>query len=302
MIARERLLRLVVLLLGRPYQYTKAELEERFEVARKGLDDDFQILRRLELLDRRVVKNRHTYAILPDTSFPELARLQPLNEDDKRLLYSAFRYLNNSQTVHLKRKIESLYDFQKLGLQALRKPNLDKIDRLEAGIRNKQRVLLHSYRSSSSNTVADRQVEVFAYSPELDIAQGYEINTEKRKIKHYRLTRIERVTLLEHPWQHEGEHIREATDFVRVVSDNQLPLHLTLKPRAFNDLIERYPTARANVFLNADGKTYDFQVKVNAKLHGILPYALANYDQIEVHDPPELVAAMKAAAKVIEKG
>ena len=293
--ARERLLRLVVLLLGSPYRYTKAELETHFGVTSKnGLDDDFTILRQLQLLHHERRGNRYVYAILPDRGFPELKRLQPLSATDKAKLLNAIRSLPGREQTYLMQKVESLYDFSKLGLQALRKPNLEKLDRLEQAKRNRKIAILHNYRSSNSNTITDRRVQPFDINADLDTLQAVFLTGQSAEPRHFRLSRIERVTVTDDPWSVEPPPVQQ-TDIFRIVNNEQVPLHLTLSPRAYNELLEKFPMAKWKIEPGADGQSYDLFAQVNARFHGVLPFVLANYDQVVVHEPEALRDAVRRA-------
>ena len=301
--ARKRLLQLVVRLLGNPYTYTKSQLEAYFEVTSKnGLDDDFKILRDLELLHHRRQGNRYVYAILPDASFPELKQLQPLSAADKARLDAALKYLPEREQQLLRAKLDRLYDFSKLGLQALRKPHLEKIDRLEQAKRLQCVAILHNYHSSNSNTVVDRRVEPYYVDVNLDTLQSYEVNSTDRTHKHFRISRIDRVTVTDEPWQFQSEHYVQQTDPFRIVNDEQVSVHLTLSTRARNEIREKFPMSQQFIVISADGEAYDFQCMVNVDFFGLLPFVLANHDQVIVHEPEELRDRVReAASKILKK-
>ena len=286
-------------MLGNPYRFTRKDYDTHFE---KDLEDEFQILRDLNLLDaRHEGNNRWVYAILPDKEFPELRQLQPLSATDKARLDTALKYLPDREQQLLRGKLDRLYDFSKLGLQALRKPHLEKIDRLEQAKRLKRVAILHNYHSSNSNTVIDRRVEPYHIDANLDTLQSYEPISTDRPHKHFRISRIDRVTLTDDPWEFQSEHYVQQTDPFRIVNDEQVSVHLTLSTRARNEIREKFPMSQQYIVINADGKTYDFQCMVNVDFFGLLPFILANYDQVTVHEPEALRDRTRQAAMEISK-
>ena len=299
--ARERFLRLVIDILGRPYRYTKRELVEKYcdSPISKCLDEDFRILRALDLLTYEVRRGRYVYAIVPSAEFAELQQLQALSDTELAEIRHHLRALPERRRRSLMQKLESVLNFQKLGLEALRKPNLEKLDLLTAGQRHQRAVLLKNYQSSNSNTVRDRLVEPFHIDSELDTLQAFQIDPEQsernQRNRHFRLSRIERVELTERPWQFADRHRVERTDVFRIVNDSQEFIHLTLTTRARNELLEKFPSARSEIRLNSDGKTYDFQTMANADFYGLLPFVLGNYDQVEVLEPEKLRVAVRQA-------
>ena len=304
--ARERFLRLVVHLLRHPWQYTKRDLVDRFcpSPTSKCLDVDFQILTQLGLLVHERRRDRHVYAIFPNAEFPELNRLQALSKTDLAELRHELRHLSERRRHYFLDKLELVLDVQKLDVQALRRPNLEKIDLLKAGKRLRQMVWLRRYQSSHSNTIRDRLVEPFHVDVRLDTLQAFQVDAarpEHHGVRHFRLSRIEGVVPSERAWENEADHRWQRTDVFRIVNDDQELLHLSLTTRAKNELLEKFPAARERLQPNGDGATFDLQTEVNAQLYGVLPFVLGNYDQVEIHAPESLRAAVRRAGMAMVK-
>lgn len=187
----------------------------------------------------------------------------------------------------LKNKLASLYDYHKLGHSYLRKPYLKKVDSLLKAKEEKRLVLLQDYRSSNSNRVEDRKVEPFHISPPEDTLQAFDV--AKKAIRHFRLSRIKRVKILDEPWQFEGHHAVMLTDPFRIVDNQQVMLHLRLKVGAFNELTERFPLTKAYIEETEEEDIYDLQCMVNHRFLGVSNFILGFYHQIvEVVAPEEL--------------
>jgi predicted DNA-binding transcriptional regulator YafY len=70
-------------------------------------------------------------------------------------------------------------------------------------------------------------VEPFQVSVKEDILHAFEV--EKKAIRHFRISRIERVELLDADWQYETQHYVTATDPFRIVNDDKVRVHIRLK-------------------------------------------------------------------------
>ena len=79
-----------------------------------------------------------------------------------------------------------------------------------------------------------------------------------------------------------------ATDPFRIVSDQQVFVHLKLKTGALNELIERFPLAQAYIQPCAEqDDVYDFACRVNDKFLGISNFILGYFEHIEAIVEPE---------------
>ncbi len=300
---RERCIRLLLRLLANPYRFTLKELAVHFEqITTEGVKEDIQILRHAGLQVDIQRKNGHRYAVLPHNGFKELAYLQPLSDADRALIGRALDYLNKKESIYLNQKLDSLYDFQKLGLRALRRPALERIDRLEAAKNAKKQARLVQYRSNSGS-IQDRIVEPFHIDPELDTLQAYDLSREGSGSKHFLLSRIERVYILEEAWSHESEHRFQKTDVFRIANNRQKMVQMQLDVYAYNALVGAYPKALSEISPGAEPLTYEFQSMVNKDFLGLVNFILGNaaMSVIEIVAPEELKAKVQTLAKEIVK-
>jgi len=298
MTPRERVLKVLLRILAHPYRFTKRALADHFEVSKDTIKDDIKAMVNIGLHFHQ--DNKHRCAIIPDRQFKELKHLQSLNEDDQATINDALaRHCSSKDALYLKNKLSSLYDFQRLGIRALRRPALERIDTLEQAKNQKQLVILKNYRSNS-NTIRDRRVEVFHIDPELDTIQTYEV--DEKGNRHFKLSRIERVELTDTTWQYENKHMYQYTDVFRIANNNQVPVHLRLQVYAYNDLIESYPKALSEILPAAEPNTFDFETKVNAEFLGLMNFIMGNFKHIEIIEPQELKDKVEERAKeILEK-
>lgn len=296
MTPRERVIRVLLKILSHPYRYTRRDLTKDFECSKKKINEDIKAIQDAGLTFKQD-KNHHC-AILPDYQFDELQYLLPLNEEDKRRINRAFDYMNAKDRVYLRQKINSLYDFQKLGLDALRQPALERINLLETTKKQKRQVLLKNYRSNS-NTVRDRYVEVFDVNPELDTVQAFDV--EIKENRHFRLKRMDRgLKMLDISWQYENQHDWKPTDVFRITG-KQVRIHLKLTIYAYNSLIDNYPRARGECLPSIEPNIYDFETNVNNRFLGITNYLMANAGQATVVYPEELKEEVRKKIKILQK-
>jgi predicted DNA-binding transcriptional regulator YafY len=132
-------------------------------------------------------------------------------------------------------------------------------------------------------------VEPFQVSVKEDILHAFEV--EKKAIRHFRISRIERVELLDADWQYETQHYVTATDPFRIVNDNKIRVHIRLKVGGYNELIERFPLTQAYLQPSADELgVYDFECNVNEKFFGLTNFILGYHEHIvEIIEPESLI-------------
>ena len=297
---RERIIKLLLLLLGQPNTYSLKQLSEKYgEKSTEGVKSDLNILKNIGL-NVEYDKRLYRYSIIPDNSFKELKYLQALTDEDKALISSLLNKTTMSSTKvkHLQNKLNSLYDFQQLGLEALRRPAIEKLERLRAAQQNKKLATFKNYKSNS-NTVKDRKVEVFHIEPEYDIVQVFDI--DNRGIRHFRISRIERIVLSDEDWQFEGHHSLKHTDVFRISSKAPELVQLLLDVYAYNALIENYPRAKAFTLPDIEPGTWDFQTKVNSKFLGLMNFIMANAEHVTIISPETLKQRVREKAENILK-
>ena len=298
MTPREKIVKLLLRILAHPYRFTRKQLAGYLEVDESNLKKYINSLKNVGLEYDQDKQNRA--AILPQRGFKELERLQFLTESDRnKIAFALNRLGQDKDSLYILKKLDSLYNFQQLGLRALRRPELDKIDKLETAKKEKRQVVLENYRSNSNET-KNRVVECF----DIDTVAGMiqVVDTEKLKIRHFKLNRIERVKILVSPWEHEDKHHPKDTDVFRIADNNRIMVHLQFDSYAYNILADTFPQAIAACLPGPEPNTFDFQAKVNAKFIGLINFIMGNSKHIEVLFPDELKDELKdRAKKILEK-
>ncbi len=289
---RARILKLLRAIAEQPGRYTKKELAARFTASEDTISGDFEIMANAGFVLERDTKGRYRFVV--DKPFKKLQDLLHFSEEDQLLLHQAIDQIptTTERQAQLKAKLASLYDFRQLGHAYLRKPYLGKVDLLLQAQAEKKQVLLEGYRSSNSSTVSDRQVEAFHIAPSEDMLHAFDI--DKRKVRHFRISRFVRARILDAPWQHEGHHNIMLTDPFRIVGNDQVMVHLRLSVGAYNELTERYPLTKGAIEPTRDPNIYDFQARVNSQFLGLSNFILGFYHlDIEVVSPEALRAHLR---------
>ncbi len=294
---RERVIRILLKMLRYPFQFTKRQLAQEFNVSIDTVSEDFLSIREAELEIDSDRQNR--YAVLPNQEFRELKFLQPLTDADKARIDGVLKYVSNKDALYLKKKLDSLYDFQQLGLRALRRPALEKIEKLTAARNGKKQVVLENYRSRS-NDIRNRLVEPFHLNADIDTLQAFDVATNANR--HYRLSRIERVSVTDQAWQFDNHHVIQITDVFRIANNNQVVVNLTLDVFAYNSLTEEFPQTLTYLVPGSEPNTYDLQCQVNHDFKGLLNFLLANHGHVNILSPNNLKEKLKREAqKILEK-
>lgn len=289
---RVRVVHVLRSIIERPYHHTKRALAERHGVSVDTISGDFHAITTAGFTLQPDEKNR--YAFVLDKPHQQLKDLLHFSEEDQTLLHQAIDNLPGTTERHqnLKKKLSALYDFRRLGHAYLRKPYLSKVDLLLQAKDEKRQALLIDYRSSNSNAISSRLVEPFHVSPAEDTLQTFDV--EKQALRHFRISRFTRVQLTDTPWHYEGHHNILLTDPFRIVSNDQVNIHLRLGVGAYNELVERFPLTKGHIEESEIPGVYDFQCKVNRQFLGLSNFILGFYhQQIEVVEPEALKAHLR---------
>ncbi len=288
-----RLLAILKDLLERPYHYTRKMLATKYNVDKDTIKKDFNELRDADFLVKP--DEKHRYAIVPNKSLEYLEDVLFFTEAEKDLLIDALTKTNaaDKRMEKIREKLETVYDVSKLGSSLFSKTFLNKANLLEQAKQQKKLVKLINYRSTNSSKVSNRMVEPFLVSTKEDILHAYDV--ENQVIRHYRISRIERVEVQTDIWQNETKHYVTATDPFRIVNDKQVRVHIRLKVGGYNELIERFPLTQAYLQPSADEEgVFEFECRVNERFFGLTNFLLGYHEHIvEIVEPESLMAHIR---------
>lgn len=264
---------------------------------RSQLDDFVQLLKKAQA---PLLPENRDYPTPPNRAPRELEHLKPLTQEDQAYIIEALERAGNGEaSKKLRSKLDSLFDFQQLGLTALGLPAIERYKRLEAAKTDKRAVVLQDYRSNS-NDVRNRRVEPFHINADLDMLQAFDVDIEDTR--HFRLSRIRRVLPTDEPWRFEARHVMKHTDVFRIADNKMERVELRMDVRAFNMLTETFPAARHVTHEGADPNEYHFMAEVNHGFLGLLDFIMANARHVEVLGPEGLKRRVREEAEwVIRK-
>jgi len=289
-----RLLAILKDLLERPNHHTRKMLATKYNVNVDTIKKDFNELRDADFMVKP--DKKHRYAIVPNKSMEFLEDVLFFTETEKDFLLDALVKANatDRRLEKIREKLETIYDVSKLGSSLFSKTFLTKANLLEQAKQQKRVVKLINYRSTNSSDVTDRMVEPFSVSTKEDILQAFD--TDKQVIRHFRISRIERVELQKLDWAYETRHYVTATDPFRIVNDRQVRVHIKLKVGGYNELTERFPLTQAYLQPSADeAGIFDFECKVNERFFGLTNFILGYHEHIiEIVEPESLIEHIKA--------
>lgn len=294
-----RLLRVLRALVDHPFGYTKNQLAQKYGVASDTIKSDITAIRNAGFILE--FDNQYRYGFRENKEYKQLKDLLHFNEDEQLLLTQAIDQISVHTPTgeRLRRKLGSLYNFQRLGHAYLRKPYLNKIDALLEAKEGKKVVVLKNYRSTNSNLVNDRIVEPFHPSPPDDVLHAFD--TEQKAIRHFRISRFDRVVLTDQDWKYTNMHHVANTDAFRILDDEQVMVHLRMKVGGYNALVETFPKTKAYIEPSETKDVFDFQCMVNRGFLGISSFLLGHYEQIiEVLEPEGLILHLNEQIKTMK--
>jgi proteasome accessory factor C len=234
----QRTLRLLMLLAGKRW-YSPQEINHRIGISTRTL---YRYLQTLEKAGFVVERSTNGYRLAAEKgSMLTIKRLLHFTEEEAVLLYRTLGMLHGESPSkeRLIRKLHTLYDCHLLA-QAQKQHTLEIVATLQKACDKKQQVVLNNYRSSNSQTIANRVVEAYAFTELYDAVWAYDI--EDATCKQFKLARMDSATLALHGWQHEADHAIAFTDVFGMAAPKQkgiARLHLTM--RAANLLTEEHP-------------------------------------------------------------
>ena len=283
----KRILRLLMMLSGNK-KYAMPELEDKMEMSARNLRRDLNLIESSGfLLDRE-----KGYRLQSDRSTNrDLKNLMHFSEEEISILYQTLSLIEEDSPLkeRLVRKMNAFYDLKALE-QLRQKDDLTKVHTIRDSLEQKKQVILKAYRSSNSNNIEDRVVEVFDFLPDYRAIWCYDIKSHS--CKQFKLARMQFVELLSSAWRYEEKHQKPFIDGFRMSAMKPLTtVELLLSLKAYNLLIEEYPLATKHI--KQEDKSYRVKVPV-ANYNGIGRFVLGLIEEIEIIKPAAFKKYLKA--------
>ena len=288
----------LILLLTDNGSYTAQQLADRLGITRRMLYYYFEYLRDCGF---HLVKSGLRYRLdRSSTFFKKLQANIALSEDEAayicRMLDASGNDDYTAQSVRTK-LVRQFGLADTSNPEVLRRVNKCTAVLKEAMLR-RQMVVLKNYSSPHSHTVTDRIVEPFLMMNNGREVRCHEIKTRQNKT--FKLSRMEKVEIIDVPWIHEEEHRQVYTDIFMFSGEHRYPVELTMGQLSHNLMIEEYPMSEP--CFTPDGASHWRFSTHTASLLGIGRFVLGLYDDIEIHGGEELLAYIAAKVEAMKRG
>jgi len=288
----ERVLRLMRMMAGNAY-FTVDELADKLDTSYRSIYRYIDTFRQCGFAVEKVHGNVYHILKMP-TGFKDIENLVYFSEEEARIVNSLIDSLSdtNALKTNLHRKLTAVYDVADIEKYFPENCNAANIQALGNAARDKKQVVLKNYASANSNSVRDRLVEPYGFTPGHIDVWAYDI--EKKENRQYKVSRIEWVDILPDDWQFEDLHQKKFLDAFRMSGDDQIHVRLELTIRAKDLLCEEFPLAIPDISEGKKGKwIFDSNV---SKLEGVGRFVLGLAKEIDIIDSPELVKYVRKYA------
>lgn len=211
------------------------------------------------------------------------------SKEEQYILYIAIEGIQFSSSPLkelLKKKLNIIYDYKMLPKPVINEFYGDNFGLLVKAMEEKKQVKLLKYRSANSNSIEDRLVEPYAFTP--DSYDVWCLDLKDKKLKTFRISRIEKVVALNKNWEYESLHRQMPVDIFRMSAEHQnIPVTLKLSSRAADLLKEEYPLSKDFLRYSDTSKQWILKTKV-CDIKGVGRFVMSLINEIEIIHSPEL--------------
>lgn len=202
-------------------------------------------------------------------------------------------YLKDGQTYLRKNNASApitdsstIEDIRRRRLENLRKTD-DKIIIIQDAIQKERKVRLIGYKSSNSGTIQNRVVEAF-HIDNNEYIHCYE--HEHGKVKMFRISRAERIVMLDDRWEFKDKHKKMSIDPFHMSGDQKIEVKLRLKLPAKNAIEEYYPGL--SQCIKQDNEKRWILTTFTYNLYPLMQFYLSHAQYVEILDVKGLKEAV----------
>jgi predicted DNA-binding transcriptional regulator YafY len=244
-----------ILLLNSDIGYTKSSIMEKLSIS----DSTFKrYLSNLRDIGFEVVKeNKKYYKIDNDCSLlNSIKNSALLTENQKEMLKSIsnIKGFTEEKQAELIEKLSNALESDHIIYSFITYDNLKLIKKIGEAIHNKKQIILRNYSSSNSSSIKNRRVEAFKFHNKFKAIWCYETDSQTKKNKLFKISRVEDVEILDENWQHTQSHKAEPTDIFDLSSEKLVPVEFDLSLKAMNLLVEETAIKKSDIQLIESGK------------------------------------------------
>lgn len=290
----DRQLRLLVLL-TQDRDTDIDSLSRELQMSRRSIYRYIETFRELGFV---VEKRGNRYRVAPSSPFfRRITERIHFTEDEALTINQVLNavYDRSPQVRHLRQKLSSLYDFDVLARHGVDEHIARNLATLYDAVKLERVAVLRGYVSPSSGKVSDRMVEPYMFLSENSEVRCYELATGMNKT--FKISRAERVDLLDMLWSHKEAHLPFYTDMFGFSGEQLFPVRLVLGPLSARLLIEEVPSAASQLALLDDGR-YRLHARV-CSYKGVGRFVLGLCDDVEVESPRDFKDYLRARIRFL---
>lgn len=215
----------------------------------------------------------------------DLSKFVFFTEEEAFIVNSLIDSLSDDNALKngLKEKLVSLCKGTCISEYTGRRSNATNVACLTRAIREEKKAILHRYESSHSGTVRDRIIEPFGLIP--NDVEVWAFDIEDRKNKLFRISRIDRVEVLDENWENKNLHQKGFLDPFRMASFSPVHVCFSMSLMAYNLLLEEFPMAEKYVSMHQGRWIFDGDV---AMMEGVGRFVVGLAAEIQIINSPPL--------------
>lgn len=290
----DRQLRLLVLL-TQDRDTDIDSLSRELQMSRRSIYRYIETFRELGFV---VEKRGNRYRVSPSSPFfRRITERIHFTEDEALTINQVLNavYDRSPQVRHLRQKLSSLYDFDVLARHGVDEHIARNLASLYDAVKLERVAVLRGYVSPSSGKVSDRMVEPYMFLSENSEVRCYELATGMNKT--FKISRAERVDLLDMLWSHKEAHQPFYTDMFGFSGEQLFPVRLVLGALSARLLLEEVPSVASQLVLLDDGR-YRLHARV-CSYKGVGRFVLGLCDDVEVESPRDFKDYLRARIRFL---
>ena len=290
----DRQLRLLVLL-TQDRDTDIDSLSRELQMSRRSIYRYIETFRELGFV---VEKRGNRYRVAPSSPFfRRITERIHFTEDEALTINQVLNavYDRSPQVRHLRQKLSSLYDFDVLARHGVDEHIARNLATLYDAVKLERVAVLRGYVSPSSGKVSDRMVEPYMFLSENSEVRCYELATGMNKT--FKISRAERVDLLDMLWSHKEAHLPFYTDMFGFSGEQLFPVRLVLGALSARLLLEEVPSVASQLALLDDGR-YRLHARV-CSYKGVGRFVLGLCDDVEVESPRDFKDYLRARVRFL---
>lgn len=290
----DRQLRLLVLL-TQDRDTDIDSLSRELQMSRRSIYRYIETFRELGFV---VEKRGNRYRVSPSSPFfRRITERIHFTEDEALTINQVLNavYDRSPQVRHLRQKLSSLYDFDVLARHGVDEHIARNLASLYDAVKLERVAVLRGYVSPSSGKVSDRMVEPYMFLSENSEVRCYELATGMNKT--FKISRAERVDLLDMLWSHKEAHQPFYTDMFGFSGEQLFSVRLVLGALSARLLLEEVPSVASQLALLDDGR-YRLHARV-CSYKGVGRFVLGLCDDVEVESPRDFKDYLRARIRFL---